>query len=111
MGLPSHDGTWTAYADDIADKSASVWEATEALQQLEAASAFVGLRLNVAKIECMAKGIVKPRPKKGKGMPVSKQRVAVTYECYPRGGWSSSTRHTLSEFNVKWRTSPEWTLQ
>ena len=87
MGLPSHDATWTAYADDIADKSTSEWEATEALQQLEAASAFVGLRLNVAKTECMAKGIVKPRPKKEKGTPVSKQRVAVTYDNVIAQGW------------------------
>ena len=45
LGLPSHEGTWTAYADDIADKSLSEDEASKALQELEAASAFVGLRL------------------------------------------------------------------
>ena len=40
LGLPSHEGTWTAYADDIADKSLDESEASTALQQLEAASAF-----------------------------------------------------------------------
>ena len=91
MGLPSHEGTWTAYADDIADKSTNELEATEALQQLEASSAFVGLRLNVTKTECMAKGIKKPRPKiekdKGKKTIVSKERVAVTYENGKAEGW------------------------
>ena len=38
-------------------------EATMALQQLEAASAFVGLRLNVPKTEVLAKGIKKPNTK------------------------------------------------
>jgi hypothetical protein len=41
MGLPSHDNTWTAYADDIADTSMNEDEVKMALQQLEAASAFV----------------------------------------------------------------------
>ena len=62
LGLPSHENTWTAYADGIADKSMSEDEATAALQQLEAASAFVGLRLNVPKTEVLAKGIKKPTP-------------------------------------------------
>jgi hypothetical protein len=47
LGLPSHDQTWMAYADDIADKSMEEEEASIALQELEAASAFVGLRLDI----------------------------------------------------------------
>jgi hypothetical protein len=77
LGLPSHEGTWTAYADDVADKSLSEDEASKALQQLEAASAFVGLRLNVSKTEVMAKGIKKATVSAGK--PATKERVAVTF--------------------------------
>lgn len=74
-GLPSHENTWTAYADDVADKSISEEEATEALQQLEAASAFVGLRLNVAKTEVLARGIRKPE--KAKDETPFKERIVL----------------------------------
>ena len=85
-------------------------EATAALQQLEAASAFVGLRLNVPKTEVLAKGIKKPntkptlseaealeqgitlaKPKAGK--PASKELVAVTYDngTFRDGKWKLKT--------------------
>ena len=77
LGLPSHEGTWTAYADDVADKSLSEDEASKALQQLEAASAFVGLRLNVSKTEVMAKGIRMATVPTDK--PATKERVIVDF--------------------------------
>ena len=76
LGLPSHEHTWTAYADDIADKSVTESEASEALQQLEAASAFVGLRLNVDKTEAMAKTQVDTKH----NQEPWKQRVSVTFD-------------------------------
>ena len=94
MGLPSHEGTWTAYADDIADKSLGEEEATEALQQLEAASAFVGLRLNIPKTEVMAKGINRARESSDK--PASKERVAVKMDGRHGDdhlGWILEERH------------------
>jgi hypothetical protein len=92
MGLPSHEKTWTAYADDIADKSMTEKEASEALQQLEAASAFVGLRLNVPKTEVMAKGITKAEVVKTKDKPVTKERVVVSYDNAVFEGWKIEAR-------------------
>ena len=57
--MPSREESWFGYADDIADKSESEEQASIALQQLEAASAFVGLRLNIKKCESMGKRITK----------------------------------------------------
>jgi hypothetical protein len=89
-GLPSHDDTWFAYADDMADKSLSEDEASEALQQLEAASAFVGLRLNVPKTEVMAKGITKVVATSSSA-PV-KELVEVQYTNGWFRGWKAETK-------------------
>lgn len=87
LGLPSHDQTWIAYADDLKDKSLNEGEASQALQELEAASAFVGLRLNVPKTEVMAKGIKIPESVRKPGEPPVKQRVSVTYTNGKFEGW------------------------
>jgi hypothetical protein len=92
MGLPSHEGTWTAYADDIADKSLGEEEASQALQQLEAASAFVGLRLNVPKTEVMARGVKKVED--GVDKPASKERVSIKIDGTNRQGWLLEARHS-----------------
>ena len=52
-GLPSRLLSWNAYADDIADKCTNEITATAVTAQLEAASTFVGLRLNTSKTESM----------------------------------------------------------
>jgi hypothetical protein len=100
LGLPSHEGTWTAYADDVADKSLSEDEASKALQQLEAASAFVGLRLNVSKTEVMAKGIRMATVPTDK--PATKERLVVDFNegKKNRTGWMVEARHAhhLTEF-------------
>ena len=87
LGLPSHGQTWIAYADDLKDKSVTEEEASRALKQLEAASAFVGLRLNVPKTEVMAKGIKKEehRPEK----PAFKEKVSVKYDNGDFRGWKT----------------------
>jgi hypothetical protein len=76
-----------AYADDIADKSLDEEEASEALQQLEAASAFVGLRLNVPKTEVMASGITKAVLVLDKDEPAKKERVEVSDDLAKFRGW------------------------
>ena len=88
LGLPSHDQTWCAYADDIADKAVTEEEASSALQELEAASAFVGLRLNVAKTESMAKGIKKAESVKAP----FKELVEVSYDDGVFRGWKTEAR-------------------
>jgi hypothetical protein len=101
LKLPSHEGTWTAYADDVADKSLSEDEATKALQQLEAASAFVGLRLNVSKTEVMAKGIRMATVPTDK--PATKERVIVEFKegKKKREGWMVAARDAHHLTGVK----------
>ena len=91
-GLPAHDGTWIAYADDIADKSMSEEEASAALQELEAASAFVGLRLNVKKTQVLAHGVKKVERRDVR--LATKERVAVTFN-----------KHTVLQ---GWKTHCKW---
>ena len=59
-GLPSRLLSWNAYADDIVDKCTDEITATAVTAQLEAASAFVGLRLNTGKTESMGCGMTVP---------------------------------------------------
>ena len=61
------------------------------MQELEAASAFVGLRLNVSKTEVMAKGIRKAiLPTDA---PATKERVTVKFDNGEFEGWMLEARH------------------
>ena len=64
----------------------------KALQELEAASAFIGLRLNVSKTEVMAKGIRKAiLPTDA---PATKERVTVKFDNGKFEGWMLEARHS-----------------
>ena len=89
LGLPPRDGSWFGYADDIADKSSGEVEATEALQQLEAASAFVGLRLNIKKCESMGKRITKQVKLSSFIADKTKELVEVQFEDGWFRGWKT----------------------
>ena len=90
-GLPSHESAWFAYADDLADKAMTEQEASEALQQLEAASAFVGLRLNVSKTEVMAKRITKTVIVTSS--KATAELVEVQYDDGAFRGWKTKVEH------------------
>jgi hypothetical protein len=92
LGLPSHEETWSAYADDMADRSSTEEEATIALRQLEAASAYVGLRLNVPKTEVMAKGIKKPTDNEKATRDAVKERVEVTFDDGKFEAWKTKAK-------------------
>ena len=70
--------SWNAYADDIADKCTDEITATAVTAQLEAASAFVGLRLNTAKTESMGCGVTMPVTLNA--IKAKKERVSVDYD-------------------------------
>ena len=93
MGLPSRENSWFGYADDIADKSAGEAEASEALQQLEAASAFVGLRLNVKKCESMGKRITEKVVVPSFLATKTKELVEVKYDNGWFRGWKTEAEH------------------
>ena len=52
LGLET-DACWLGYADDLVIMSTSERGAQQALMQLQAACAFVGLQINVAKTKCI----------------------------------------------------------
>ena len=83
LGLPPRTDKWFGYADDIADKAMDEKEASLALQELEAASAFVGLRLNIKKCESMGKRITKQITVVSRIAEKTKERVDVEFE----DGW------------------------
>ena len=77
-GLPSRLLSWNAYADDIADKCTDEITATAVTAQLEAASAFVSLRLNTGKTESMGCGVTVPLTLDA--TKSKKERVSVDYD-------------------------------
>ena len=92
IGLPSRKDSWFGYADDIADRSAGEEEASAALQQLEAASAFVGLRLNIKKCESMGHRITKEVSVASFVAPKIKELVEVHFDNGWFRGWKTEAR-------------------
>ena len=89
LGLPPRTDKWFGYADDIADKAMDEKEASLALQELEAASAFVGLRLNIKKCESMGKRITKQITVVSRIAEKTKERVEVEFEDGWYKGWKT----------------------
>jgi hypothetical protein len=93
LGMTPRADLWTAYADDLADKTQNEAEASAALQQLEAASAFIGLMLNVPKTEamgCRVKAAVDAAPE----AKATAERVAVKFLNGWFEGWMADARWT-----------------
>ena len=68
------DVDWLEYADDLVLTCSSEALAQQALHQLQAACAFVGLFINVGKTECM---VVDVRPAEIPKSSAAKERVVV----------------------------------
>jgi len=78
------DVDWLGYADDLVLTCSSEALAQQALHQLQAACAFVGLFINVGKTECMA---VDVRPAELPKSSATKERVLVRWDHAEYPGW------------------------
>ena len=81
QNIPVH---WLGYADDLVLISATEVLAQQALHQLQAACAFVGLFVNVSKTECMAVDVQSAEIPKTMAM---KERVSVRWDHAEYSGW------------------------
>jgi hypothetical protein len=75
---------WLGYADDLVLISSSEQSAQQALHQLQAACAFVGLFINVSKTECLA---VNVRMKEVPQTAATKERILVRWDHAEYAGW------------------------
>ena len=75
---------WLGYADDLVLISTAEVLAQQALHQLQAACAFVGLFVNVSKTECMA---VDTRSEEIPKLKAMKERVLVRWDHAEYSGW------------------------
>ena len=56
----SDDCEWLGFADDLVIRSHDVRNAEEAFHQLQSSCAFIGLRINAPKTECIAMNVTSP---------------------------------------------------
>jgi hypothetical protein len=75
---------WLGYADDLVLISSSESAAQQALHQLQAACAFVGLFINISKTECMA---VQTKPAEILISNATKERITVKWDHAWYEGW------------------------
>ena len=75
---------WLGYADDLVLMSTSEDMAQQALHQLQAACAFLGLFINVKKTECMAIDVRSVEIQKSQA---TKERVLVRWDDAEYSGW------------------------
>jgi len=80
----SDDCQWLGFADDLVIRSHDARNAEEAFHQLQSSCAFIGLRINAPKTECIAINVTSPVVTEA---TAKKERIQVVWDDDSYEGW------------------------